>query len=70
LKVYAQLAWSIAKQGKYLESENIFRTALKRRSKILGESHPNTLKTAWLLARSLEPMGHLEEATIWYEKSF
>jgi tetratricopeptide (TPR) repeat protein len=70
LNTHVHIARSIAARGKYLESEDIYRTVWKQQSKLLGESHPQALFTAWGLAISLENMERLEEATIWYEKSF
>jgi tetratricopeptide (TPR) repeat protein len=69
LETRSQLGTSLAEQGRYRESEDIFRAVLKQQSKLLGESHPSTLITAWRLAESLYAMDHIEEATIWYEKT-
>jgi tetratricopeptide (TPR) repeat protein len=68
LRTRSQLARSLAQQGQYRQSGDIFRTVLKQQSKLLGESHPSTLITAWGVAGNLYGMGHIEEATIWYEK--
>jgi tetratricopeptide (TPR) repeat protein len=49
-------------QGKYEEAEAMNRRALDGREKVLGEEHPDTLKSFNNLASALQRQGKYEEA--------
>ncbi|MCX4386467.1 tetratricopeptide repeat protein [Micromonospora peucetia] len=45
-----ELAWTIARQGRRAEAESIYRRVLERRSRTLGDDHPDTETTRWALS--------------------
>lgn len=55
-------------QKRYNESEKLFLSALEARSKILGDSHPDTLKTLNSLAALYKLLGKYKEAVVHYKK--
>ncbi|MFI9643978.1 tetratricopeptide repeat protein [Micromonospora sp. NPDC051925] len=48
-----ELAWTIARQGRRAEAESIYRQVLERRSRALGDDHPETETTRWALSELL-----------------
>lgn len=70
LDLYGRLAWSVLYRGGFEESEVLFRTTIKRHSKVQGERHRDALSSAEGLAITLEQLGNIDEAACWYEKVY
>ncbi len=51
-------------QGKYEAAEEMNRRALKRREKVLGLEHPDTLTSVCCLAYLLQAKGQYEGASV------
>ncbi|WP_320064991.1 tetratricopeptide repeat protein [Micromonospora sp. RTGN7] len=49
-----ELAWTIARQGRWTEAESLYRRVLERRSRSLGDDHPETKTTRWALRELLQ----------------
>lgn len=45
-----ELAWTIARQSRRTEAESLYRHVLERRSRTLGDDHPDTETTRWVLS--------------------
>ncbi|CUS13684.1 unnamed protein product, partial [Tuber aestivum] len=58
------LAGVLQNQGKYEESEMIYRRTLEKRERIRGPDHPNTLTSANNLALVLKHQGKYTESEI------
>ena len=70
LEAQYAIAVSLRREGKFLESERLYRKVWSQRMKVLGESHPDTWSTASSLAYLLYRMNRFEEAILWYERFF
>ena len=60
--VLSNAAWYAAEQGRYNEAEQMDRRALDGREKVLGNEHPDTLRSVSNLASVLQHQGKYDEA--------
>jgi tetratricopeptide (TPR) repeat protein len=56
-------------QGEYEEAEVLHREALKRREKILGMDHPDTLTSVYNLAFVLHQMKRYDDSSELYQRA-
>ncbi len=66
----ANLAFTIAVQGRLAEAEPLLREVLERRGRILGKTHPRTLQDATALSGLLRRRGRLDESRALAEEAY
>jgi len=59
---YSSLASKLSDQGDFQAAERMYRKALEVNQRVLGEDHPDTVKSYYSVADMLEAQGDYEEA--------